>query len=549
MLYKTIDLQFIYEGKDQNIFILDDAAFKYFGKTASAIDGIAEKLYKFEPPQKIVKAIEEYESTPDKVALVINAVGAFETWGLNSKGDGFLRKDLKKDYITYEEYGKVYYRHAKFGFRDPFGIVKAADYHDGMDLVTLFVVMDLNAAPKEAIDLLMSREMPGTSMGTQIEYDICTICGHKAPTIRDHCDHVKFHLLEILNGVDYVYDPQVGMLNVGNKFRDISLTPFPAWEASSVIQKVAERPMVLFELRVSKGEIRDMEPEVEVKEAAKNSQAEKITLADMEKDIVINPDVKSWGIFKPELALLATEKPLVNRISKLSPVEAINFFDSHLAIPNVHEVALMISISTGNYDAADSLINGTKSWLRAQIDKQKFNRFLETVFNTSYNPRYYDLDEEACNRVVWGPFVVQRVIGIVNTPPGVIRGNIDYYKATLGEIEHAIEDFLNPYESDKLADSKTTILLPIAALLGLKAFGLRRFMSLPAVLKYGIPAGLAAVMFKDPLLNLLSGIFGPVKYYQDYEAAAQGNAPVSVVSIKPPKKRKPLEHLDTLFHQ
>lgn len=505
-MYKTIDIDFVYEGKGQNIYVLDDKRWKYLGqKTASLIEDIAEQLSDFNPPSEIIEAIEQREKRPNEMFLVINSLGSFETWGLNDKGDGFLREDLIKDHKTYETFGRIYYRHARFGHSRPFGKVIRAAMHPTLDLVVLFAILFKDEAYAEALELLARREMAGTSMGTRIEYDVCTICGHKAPTVDQHCDHVKYHLLEVLPG-PYKYDPQVGMLNKGNQFRDISLTPIPAWKASSVIAKVAEKGFVMFENRVKSGEIMDIE----------NKEASFVNMAEMDKNVIINPPVNTWYIDKPELALTATQPDFkIEKLLLMPPAETIDFYDSFAGIPTIREVAAILAFNDGNLEAIESIENGTMDWVREQVNKINFRSFVNRLFEQTYNPRYYKegfTQEELAGHSIWGPAVIQRVIDIINTPPAVIDKTIEGYLNNMNNINHI---------ADKFADSdKHHINLGAAALLALNLYALRRYMMLPSYLKlgvkYGLPIALGLYAFGGPMLDIAKSLFSKKDYYDNY---------------------------------
>ena len=454
--------------------------------------------------------------------MVINSVGAFETWGLNSKGDGFLREDLLKDYKTYEAFGEIYYRHGRYGHDRPFGRVIKAGYHPTLDLVVLFAILYKDRAYPEAIELLEKKELAGTSMGTQIEYDVCTICGHKAPTIAQHCDHVKYHLLEILDG-PYLYDPQVGMLNKGNKFHDISLTPVPAWKASSVIAKVAEKNVFLFEERIKSGDIRDEAPAY--KEAMISRAAE------MEKDVVINPPAQIWDVLdKPELAMLAAQRSIpVQKLTHFSIPGFVDLFDTIVGIPTIQEIAVILAHTDGNAAAEYSLEHNTWDWVNEQINKITLDNLLSTAIKRQYNPRYYAIgltEEEMADHSIWGPFLVRKAISLVNTPPLIIDKTIEGFLNGISTIEDAID-------KNKEAEDSGKILLPLAAILGLKIMGIRRYLMLPALLKYGLPLALGAYLFSDPLKDIAKSLFLGQKYYDDYQEQALSSAPPSPVYNRP----------------
>ena len=235
-------------GKDRNLIVIGDNISKI-----ADVDDYLSTGFSSQIPPKIVRAAIDFKErkrlsgADNLLGLIISAVGEYEKWGLNRRGDGFLREDLLEGggfgYLTYEQYGKIYWRHNKFG-NGPIGKVTAADYQDDMGRVILFAVLDLNQAKARARDLydtVMTQDVPiMTSMGVDPQYDICTYCGHIARRIVDHCIHVKRYLLRSDLPGPWVYEPPVGMINKKLRFKDISIVIDNAWRGSWVLDKVAE---------------------------------------------------------------------------------------------------------------------------------------------------------------------------------------------------------------------------------------------------------------------------------------------------------------------
>lgn len=69
----------------------------------------------------------------------------------------------------------------------------------------------------------------------RVKYDICSVCGNKAPSPTLYCDHLKFSRLEVLPD-----GRRVRMYNPFPIFHDISLVSRPADPAARVLLKVAE---------------------------------------------------------------------------------------------------------------------------------------------------------------------------------------------------------------------------------------------------------------------------------------------------------------------
>jgi hypothetical protein len=68
----------------------------------------------------------------------------------------------------------------------------------------------------------------------------CTICGNRAPTRAQYCDHLRFQMRDVINGV------KVAALNPSPKFFDISWVIRPADPTAYMMKKVAyEQPYVI----------------------------------------------------------------------------------------------------------------------------------------------------------------------------------------------------------------------------------------------------------------------------------------------------------------
>lgn len=66
------------------------------------------------------------------------------------------------------------------------------------------------------------------------DYDVCSLCGHKAPTAADHCTHVKSLLGQIMEDGRRVY-----MKNPNPRYFDISIVFKPADRIAYALRKVA----------------------------------------------------------------------------------------------------------------------------------------------------------------------------------------------------------------------------------------------------------------------------------------------------------------------
>jgi hypothetical protein len=202
--------------------------------------------------------IHSVEPKPGVSIVLVLALGAYETYDLNRNADGFnehpYRVGLKptcgcctatdgwisqeevlpQHYKTFEQYGKVYRHHQN---KDPLkgiGDVFKAFWNPFMHRVELLVGLENSKAPDLA-ERIAANEYPAVSMGCRIKYDVCTICGHKAPTRAQYCEHLKFGLRQVTpSGL------RAGALNPSPRFFDISFVIKPADQTGYMLKKVAE---------------------------------------------------------------------------------------------------------------------------------------------------------------------------------------------------------------------------------------------------------------------------------------------------------------------
>lgn len=94
----------------------------------------------------------------------------------------------------------------------------------------------VNSRCPEWIQEIESGVYAPVSMGCNIRYDVCARCGHRAPTRKDYCEHLKFAMRKI--------DPVTGQrncaLNPSPRFFDISKVFRPADPTGYMMKKVAE---------------------------------------------------------------------------------------------------------------------------------------------------------------------------------------------------------------------------------------------------------------------------------------------------------------------
>lgn len=178
---------------------------------------------------------------PDKARTVlhITALGDEEVYGANRNCDAFSRDDNIKNHSTFKTLGKVYRNHKHSDPSKASGEVLASTHNDDMGRVELLVALKNAMCPKEADAAERGEDIP-FSMGSSQEFDVCSLCGKRAPTADDHCDHVKNHLGEVTADGTKIY-----MKNPNPKYFDISVVHKPADRIAYSLRKVASTSQVV----------------------------------------------------------------------------------------------------------------------------------------------------------------------------------------------------------------------------------------------------------------------------------------------------------------
>ncbi len=246
---------------------------------------------------------------PGKTILLLNALGAEETYGPNRNGDGFPEhpvpartrgkaasaerrwyvppgEELTKHYQSFETNpAHTFLHHAN---RDPAkasGIVKKAFWNPRMHRVELLVAVD-DAKDPEWVKRASDGEFVPVSMGCRIKRDVCARCGNEAPTRADYCDHVKFamNVVDADGFKDYVHNPSPDFFDISRVFR-------PADRIGYTLKKVAD----VAEVRLS-ADLGEVSEALARKAAAtqKLSDIDKVIRAEPVASSTLSPDEKSF---------------------------------------------------------------------------------------------------------------------------------------------------------------------------------------------------------------------------------------------------------------
>ena len=170
---------------------------------------------------------------PGKTYILVLAMGSSEYYGPNRNGDAFEEKELKAHHKTFETNAHVFKSHVNKDPAKSYGKVVKSFYNDDMHRVELVLEIDNTKAP-DIVDKINSGQSVAVSMGCKIKYDVCSICGNKAPTRADYCTHLKNELNKI-----YPDGRVVCAYNPRPNFFDISIVWRPADKTGYMLKKVA----------------------------------------------------------------------------------------------------------------------------------------------------------------------------------------------------------------------------------------------------------------------------------------------------------------------
>ena len=203
--------------------------------------GSATELVKQAADSGITEFASKLTAEAGRVYVHILAMGASEAWGANRNADSFPEQTLIEHHKTFETSpAHIYRNHVN---KDPaiaIGQVVYSTYNPRMRRVELIAWVDKERA-RDVVERVERGDFPATSMACKTPYDVCSICGNKASTRQEYCEHLMGELGRI-----YPDGRKVSALNIAPlKFFDMSIVVRPADITSAVLQKVASADHVV----------------------------------------------------------------------------------------------------------------------------------------------------------------------------------------------------------------------------------------------------------------------------------------------------------------
>lgn len=181
--------------------------------------------------------------------LLSIALSAWEYYDDNKNGDGFCERPYRvgvraqcghpdctksldgwiaehelitKHYKSFEEHGGLFLHHRNKDKTKSLGTVHTSLWNPKMHRNEL-LLRYVNERDPSIPTRIASGDYPAGSMGCHVRWDVCTICGHRAATRADYCEHAKNYLRKILAD-----GRKVSVLNPSPKLFDYSLVWRPA---------------------------------------------------------------------------------------------------------------------------------------------------------------------------------------------------------------------------------------------------------------------------------------------------------------------------------
>ena len=183
---------------------------------------------------------------PDFLYLLVRAVSAGEYYDDNKNGDFFPEAELEQFYTTFLK-AHVFKNHENKDVQNSIGDVLKTTWLDKMKQVELLIRIDRRIAPS-IVRGISKGYITDVSMGCRVAYSVCSICGNKAKTPREYCDHIKFMRRQILPDGRKVYE-----INIRPIFHDISIVLNGAEKVAKIegvhqdAEKTAEQSVTMFE--------------------------------------------------------------------------------------------------------------------------------------------------------------------------------------------------------------------------------------------------------------------------------------------------------------
>lgn len=220
-LIKLIDSGSFFRSDEATVTVIDVTNSKGLTKQAS--------------DSRVSEFISSITPDSDKIFVHILAMGAGEYYGANRNADYFPEQNLIEWHKTFQTSpAHIFRNHVNKNPAIAIGQVIFSIYNQRMHRVEVIAWIDKSKAP-DIVERVERGEFPATSMACKTPNDTCSICGNKAFTRQEYCEHLEHEL-----GKVYPDGRKVMAINDAPlHFFDMSIVVRPADVTSSILQKVA----------------------------------------------------------------------------------------------------------------------------------------------------------------------------------------------------------------------------------------------------------------------------------------------------------------------
>lgn len=409
--------------------------------------------------------IDNLKPDPGSIYALINALGAFEYWSSNINGDAFEEEHLIHrgpvwGYETFLHYARPFMHHANKGPNArAFGTVELSCWHDPMKRVELVVRLDRAMAEQvgahKVIDKIDHGQLPDTSMGCKVPYDLCSITTdwdlyrkalatfdaardrhpgmavlryHKtirpirglSITRQDYSDYLKYRMNEILSD-----GRKVCAFNPFPRFFDISFVFIGAEKTSKMMAKLASHAFIAVPASYVRGSTRvedqpqthkEFEKAASIEGARELLRSFKKRASQRKRAEIIKEIVPSFGT-KAVPILEDSEKPLpketLDRMGNCSLSEALSTPTMLGMTLKPSEFQRIVLCRLGKTDMADDLER--KNQIFGPVEQSDKSIAMGPEFINDLIARL--LKGAVEDRSVFGPVLKRRMIRITIVGP------------------------------------------------------------------------------------------------------------------------------------
>jgi hypothetical protein len=346
---------------------------------------------------KIASYIANAKPIPGAIQVLLTALGAGEYWGANANGDYFPRDALAHDGTDYGHQtflqAHPYMHHVNKDPAKSYGKVTLSVYNPAYQRVELIIVIQKDKAPDLAARI-DAGEMVDWSMGCKVPFDVCSICGNKAPNRKYYCDHAKYYLNKIWPGTGQ----PVYVINTQPKFHDISYVLIGADRIAKTLMKVASVPQ---QQTISSAYAAEkLALTQKTSNETKGAAIEKQIPVDSDNPPASTDDVKR--LMNPIVEMKAREpmlpKEKLDALARHPLEQSMGTLAAMGILPKPQEYQRIVLIKMGQEKLANKLWDANICFDPASIEGE---RGLCKISYDNYNPRIFelmkgDLSERSC---------------------------------------------------------------------------------------------------------------------------------------------------------